>query len=241
MNKLLTFEGGQPLVTGDLDFLQQCYSGVLEALGKALSQDVDCVLHGLEDDGTGQYSAGAVYIGGEVLLVPSPVNIGKAAYLCFRQTEKEERVFADSRSHKVYRVVEPYPANTTEGAYKYMESGKFTRLADVLSGEAYRKNLTGVTYGEDVLKGYVYYYGETVGGATKIRFHAAKLHDTDDNLIFSYDVGTCDLIGIDADYETNKVFTLRCVNGECRIYNADGTAHRGKFLIKDAILIDKYA
>lgn len=235
MNKLLTFEGGQPLVTGDLDFLQQCYAGVLEALGKALSQDVDCVLYGIEDDGTGQYSAGAVCIGGEVLLVPSPVNIGTARYLCFRQTDKEEREFADNQSHKVYRVVEPYAANTTEGAYKYMEISKLTRLADVLSGEAFWKKMDSAVFPEGVSGHVEFRSTESDGSDTQIRITAYKPANGN-NLLFNYSSIPGSYIGITADPNYRRFYTITANNGECRICDATGSGYNGDAYIRNAVI-----
>ena len=110
MNKLLTFEGGQPFTIEDLDFLQESLIGAIEAMAKSLAGDIDCILYGVRD--TSGYT-GAVYIGGNIYVLTKTITGGTGKrYLCIRQTETEQRTFRDSVSRNIYLVDDAYMSET---------------------------------------------------------------------------------------------------------------------------------
>ena len=53
MNRLLTYEGGQPLTTGDFGFLQDCYTEAIGSLVQGVTNGKDCVLYGIESEKEG--------------------------------------------------------------------------------------------------------------------------------------------------------------------------------------------
>lgn len=110
MNKLLTFEGGQPFTIEDLSFLQESFIGAIESMAKSLAGSIDCILYGVRD--TSGYT-GAVYIGGNIYVLTKSITGGTGArYLCIRQTETEQRTFRDSVSRNIYLVDDAYMSET---------------------------------------------------------------------------------------------------------------------------------
>ena len=110
MNKLLTFEGGQPFTIEDLSFLQENFIGAIESMAKSLAGSIDCILYGVRD--TSGYT-GAVYIGGNIYVLTKTIAGGTGKrYLCIRQTETEQRTFRDSVSRNIYLVDDAYMSET---------------------------------------------------------------------------------------------------------------------------------
>lgn len=111
MNKLLTFEGGQPFTIEDLAFLQDSFIKSIESVVKALAGNVDCILTGIIDDNP--YYSGSVYIGGNIYILTQQISGGSGKkYLCIKQTESGQRLFRDSTTHNVYLVDDAYMSET---------------------------------------------------------------------------------------------------------------------------------
>lgn len=139
MNKLLTFEGGQPFTTGDLEFIQTCYGEAIEAICKALTgADVTkAVLWGIKYDGkiqAGHATQGALMVDGEVLFVDTALSGTSERYLCFRAVDSEQRTLNNGQQVNVYRKYEAYLSASTEGAYKYIDLTDTDMLYDILRG-----------------------------------------------------------------------------------------------------------
>lgn len=234
MNKLLTFEGGQPFTTGDLDFLQQCYAGALKALCRSLSAGTDCILHGILSDGQpfgGSISPGAVCIDGEVLFV-TEAKSGTGKYLCFRTSTSEEREFYDAQSHRIYQTAEAYISSVTEGAYKHMDLTQAKMLPDILSGEAFWMDNTAVTFPSGVTG--------RVESNERLKYHRITLSKSagEDNLLFNYPSTSAHnpLTGLAVDTDTNKAYAVKMSIGACRVYNADGTPYNGTLSFTNVII-----
>lgn len=111
MNKLLTFEGGQPFTIEDLAFLQDSFIKSIESVVKALAGNMDCILTGIVDENPGYM--GSVYIGGNIYILAQQISGGSGKkYLCIKQTESGQRLFRDSTTHNVYLVDDAYMSET---------------------------------------------------------------------------------------------------------------------------------
>ena len=111
MNRLLTFEGGQPFTTQDIAFLQDNFNSAMSSLISSLSFGQDCIITGIREEGynTNAYP-GAVYIKGNIYVLPNetPNVSGTSYYLCIRQEEQEKRLFRDASEHNVYLIDNAY-------------------------------------------------------------------------------------------------------------------------------------
>lgn len=225
MNRLLTYEGGQPLTTGDFDFLQECYAQAIENLAQGITNGQDCVLHGIEyeQEGfvSGHVNKGSVCLSGEILVVPEALDVSGARYLCFRQVESESREFRDAQTHKVYLRHEAYLASNAEGAYKYLDLTKAKRLTDVLSGEA----LWGVSEMRTFTSGaYGSINERRMNGQFDIRVTASK-NTSVDNVLYTYATTRLPIpkVGIAVNGKNNRIIVVLDLLGTCKLFNADGT------------------
>lgn len=80
MKKLVLHTGGHPIVNQDLDHLQNAYLDGLKAIASAFNKGGNCILSGVEDNGT-NISAGWVYYGGEIYEVKTQVTPSGTLYL----------------------------------------------------------------------------------------------------------------------------------------------------------------
>lgn len=241
MNKLLTFEGGQPFTTGDIDFLQECYSEAIGAIGKGLCQMnvTKAVLWGIASGGTiraGEVEEGAVLADGEVLFVTTKLTGTSERYLCFRAVDSEERTMNNGTQQKVYRKYDAYLSSDTDGAYKYIdltdtdylenilrgskdwELSTLVELASSVSGEVYKKNQSGEYWIKRIVK-----------------------PSSSDNLLFTYPFTGAEMDALTAisvnqsGVNKKKVLVIYVTAGECRVYNADGTAYNDSLTITNVI------
>ena len=108
MNKLLTFEGGQPFTIEDLSFLQSSFIDAMNNIVASLAGNVSCILTGIKDGYT-SVVPGSVYIGGNIYVLTKSVSGGGSKYyLCINQKETEQRMFRDSSTRNVYLVDDAY-------------------------------------------------------------------------------------------------------------------------------------
>lgn len=239
MNKLLTYGGGQPITTGDFEFLQECYTEAIGNLMQGVAGGKDCVLYGIETekDGftPGYVAKGAVCLDGEILAVAEALSVSGARYLCFRQVESEAREFKDSQTHKVHLRCEAYLANNADGAYKYIEITKAKRLADVLSGEVLW-NVSEVRIPANGVTGSI--EERQMKGRREIRITLSKSTSVD-NVLYNFPTTrlTDTYTGIAVDKLSNKaVVLIDDINGTCRLYNVDGTEYVDRVDLKNIIL-----
>lgn len=128
MNKLLTFEGGQPFTIEDLNFIQGNFIKSVESIVKALAGNIDCVLTGMMGD---SWNIESVYIGGNVYILANPITeSGGKKYLCIKQTEDGQRLFRDSINHNVYLVDDAYMSDFESDICLNMNAAK--TLSDIL-------------------------------------------------------------------------------------------------------------
>ena len=144
MNKLLTFEGGQPFTIEDLAFLQECFIKSIESVVKALAGNVDCILTGIIDDNP--YYSGSGYIGGIIYILTQHISGGSGKnYLCIKQTESGQRQFRDSTTHNVYLVDDAYMSETPSDVCIDITTAK--TLSDILVNGLWEEvmDVTGAT------------------------------------------------------------------------------------------------
>lgn len=245
MNKLLTFEGGQPLTTGDLEFLQACYADALEALGKGLCSlhVTKAVLWGIASGGyvhAGAAEVGAVLVEGEVLFVTSKLTGSSERYLCFRAVDSEERTMNNGTQQKVYRKYEAYLSTETDGAYKYIDLTDTDLLENIIRGSKDWQPGTYISMASSV-SGEVLTKASSYKSASEYWIKTLSKPSSSDNLLFSYP-----FTGAERDYATtiavnksgsneNIALVISVGGGECRVYNVDGTAYNGAVTISNVI------
>lgn len=113
MNKLLTYQGSQPVYLGDIDFMQNAASAGFLMLAKAISglgsDTMNAILQGVEitrvSASQTHVSAGVVVLNGEVLPVEeATINVSWRAPLYFHidSVLSSERTFKDGSTHKCH-------------------------------------------------------------------------------------------------------------------------------------------
>lgn len=238
MNKLLTFEGGQPFTTGDLDYIQTCYGEAIEAIGKALTgADVTkAVLWGIKYDGkiqAGHATQGAVIVDGEVLFVPSDLTGTSERYLCFRAVDSEQRTLNNGHQVNVYRKYEAYLSASTDGAYKYIDLTDTDTLYEILRGS------------RDWVSNALYTFASGASGeflennrAAEWLIKSATRSSSSDNLLLSKPGSPLpnSWSGIGADTLSNKSIVFIFDGIAVRTYNVDGTAYNGSLTVSNVYI-----
>lgn len=234
MDKLLTFSGGQPLTTGDLEFLQQCYTDILEAIGIAIN--TDCILWGT-GIGNSYVAAGCVIAGNAILPFPS-VPRTTERYLCFRKELQEEREFADGQLHKVREVIVPYVSDSTSGAYRYFDLERNVRFRDVLTGDAYWRDFS-VTIRE-IQEGTTVEKLEFNNQTHEVRMSVSRtegsscvLFEINDNIYL--DINSR-YLGLAYDFNTNKPYIVTVKRKDFCVYNMDGSEYTGTLSLTNTLL-----
>ena len=148
MNKLLTFEGGQPFTTQDVSFLQDNFNSAITNLINSLCSGLDCILTGIINGPGDRYNPnvsalpGSLFIKGNIYVLTKdiPKSSETSYYLCIRQIEQEKRIFRDSSEHNVYLVDDAYMSETPTEISLDLRSAK--KMEDILlSGEGKFENL----------------------------------------------------------------------------------------------------
>lgn len=238
MNKLLTFEGGQPFTTGDLDYIQTCYGEAIEAIGKSLTgADVTkAVLWGIEYDGkiqAGHATQGAVMVDGEVLFVESDLTGTSERYLCFRAVDSEQRTLNNGQQVNVYRKYEAYLSASTDGAYKYIDLTDTDTLYDILRGSRDWVSNEAFTFVSGAS-------GEFLSNTRTDEWliKSATRSSASDNLLLSQPGRPLSLFwsGIGADTVSNKAIVFMFDGIAVRTYNVDGTEYTGSLTVSNVYI-----
>ena len=227
MNRIKTFEGGQPFTTGDLDFLQDSIKDVINALIAALSTSQDCILTGILEEGSRSSAVpGALYIKGNIYILKNntPAVSGTSYHLCIRQDESGSRFFRDGQEHKVYIVDNSYMSDipsetsvdlrtvTTIHEELILKNGMFYDL-----GVSFPANVTGnIRHVKSGMR--------SVDGNMIVNI--MKSVETDTNVLWSN--GNRDVYMYSAIVvQDRKVYIVEGNIMEGRIYNLDGTEYNG--------------
>lgn len=113
MNKLLTYQGAQPVYLGDIDFMQDAAVAGFKMLAKTLMDDgsdnLNAILQGVEisklSSSQTHVSSGIVVINGELLPVSEAtisVNWNSPLYLHVESVLSSERTFKNGQTHKCH-------------------------------------------------------------------------------------------------------------------------------------------
>ena len=225
MNKLLTFEGGQPFTIEDLNFLQESFIGAVESMAKSLAGRIDCILYGVQ----GPEYTGAVYIGGNIYVLTKPITGGTGKkYLCIRQTETEQRTFRDSVGRNIYLVDDAYMSEMASEIS--IDVRTVPTLSEVVvNGKGLWESIGPLSEGEgEVL------VPKDAGIATRASMivNIVKTAANDSNILWSTafrDPTTFRGITVFG----NKAFVVVGARGEGRVYNMDGSEYKGAITINN--------
>lgn len=236
MNRLLTFEGGQPFTTQDIAFLQDNFNSAMYSLVSSLSFGQDCIITGIREEGykTNAYP-GAVYIKGNIYVLPNetPKVSGTSYYLCIRQEEQEKRLFRDASEHNVYLIDNAYMSESPSEISVDMRSVN-TIPEILLSGKGLFEDL-GATFPSGTTGTIL----EKVNFDTPIDFGMIvsidKSNETTDNTL--WDTPMRDPISYSAIvvYQT-KAYIIIGSRGGGSAYNLDGTPYNGPIVFDNVKL-----
>ena len=217
MNKLFTFEGGQPFTIEDLAFLQDSFIKSIESVVKSLAGNVDCILTGIIDNNP--YYSGSVYIGGNIYILTQQISGGSGKkYLCIKQTESGQRLFRDSTTHNVYLVDDAYMSETPSDVCIDITTAK--TLSDILVNGLWEEiiDVTGATISRP---------RPNTGLAVKDSILVSvNKKATDSNLLWNSVYRSPDIYAGLVVY-TEKLFIVIGSKTEGRVYNVDGSAYNG--------------
>lgn len=128
IQKLMTYDGGQPLYASDLAFMQDAFLKTVNEFSKGFGDTY--ILYGTVDESRENCIAGAVVISGEIYSVPSELGAIGQNKLCFRYADTDERTFYDASQKKVKRTCEAYLSTDTSGAVAYIDLTTAVRIDD---------------------------------------------------------------------------------------------------------------
>lgn len=241
MNKLLTFEGGQPFTTQDIAFLQDNFYSAITNLIDSLCSGIDCILTGIisgdSRDSNSKISAipGSVFIKGNIYVLTKdiPKSSEKSYYLCIRQLEQEKRQFRDSSEHNVYLVDDAYMSDSPSDISLDLRYAFL--LEDVLVRGEGKYNSVEATF-PDGVTGDVYSITKASIYTNKtLSVTINKTKDSNDNVLCNFTgVGYKNYVGI-AIYD-DKVFTVRSGGQTLQVFTYDGTPYNGRISLTNVKL-----
>lgn len=167
MNKLLTYQGAQPVYLGDIDFMQNAASSGFLMLAKALTgvsgDTQNAILQGVEitriSSEQTHVSAGVVLLNGELLPVEeATINVSWRAPLYFHidSVLSSERTFKDGSSHKCHDTRSAYINGASSDG---IALDNVPRIAHVLENHVYEATTVSgnVTEGRLVIKNGIWF------------------------------------------------------------------------------------
>ena len=126
IQRLMTYDGGQPVYASDLAFMQDAFQKTVNELCRGFGDTY--ILYGAADESRANCIAGAVVIGGEIYSVPPELGALGQNMLCFRYADTDERTFYDASQKKVKRACEAYLSTDTSGAVAYIDLKTAVRI-----------------------------------------------------------------------------------------------------------------
>lgn len=192
IQKLMTYDGGQPLYASDLAFMQDAFLKTVNEFSKGFGDTY--ILYGTVDESRENCIAGAVVISGEIYSVPSELGAIGQNKLCFRYADTDERTFYDASQKKVKRTCEAYLSTDTSGAVAYIDLTTAVRIDDGMKGKL--KTLEDRITALESAGSYLPRYYESTDSRTQtsairssISFTFSGMNATDDDvLVFSADL-----------------------------------------------------
>ena len=244
MNKLLTFEGGQPFTTQDVAFLQDNFNLAITNLINSLCSGLDCIITGIVSGTGDRYNPnvsampGSVFINGNIYVLTKEVQKSseQSYYLCIKQIEQEKRMFRDSSEHNVYLVDDAYMSDSPSDISLDLRSAK--KIEDILvNGEGKFETVnvefpSGVS-GEvlEIKEGKRYMDYEMI-----VSINKSSISGENNNILWTHSRGgrAGVLSGIAIDENKLYVIVVDSVKG-C-IYNIDGSEYNGAITFYDVKL-----
>lgn len=228
MNKLLTFEGGQPFTIEDLSFLQESFANSIESIVKSLVGSVDCILTGI----TGLLTSanpGAVFIGGNIYILKNSVSGGGSKYyLCIKQVETGLRTFRDSTPRNIYLVDDAYMSEIPSAVSLDLRTAK-TLSEIVVNGKGLWESIGPLDTGE----GEVLVPKDTgIDTRASMIVNIVKTAANDTNELWST------LFRDPNEYSGitifgNKAYIVVGSRTRGRVYNIDGSEYKGAITINN--------
>lgn len=231
MNKLLTFEGGQPFTIEDLSFLQSNFIDAMNNIVASLAGNVNCILTGIKESNTSA-KPGAIYIDGNIYMLTKYVSGGGSKYyLCINQKETEQRMFRDSVSHNVYLVDDAYMSDAPSAVSIDMRTT--VTLSEIVVegrglwtsiGPEFEPNTSGDVFVADIDK--------TIKPKSSMLVNIVKSSANNSNQLWSTnfrdpnEYRSMVVSGINA-------YILIASKNEGRVYNIDGTPYNGPIIINN--------
>lgn len=126
IQRLMTYDGGQPVYASDLAFMQDAFQKTVNELCRGFGDTY--ILYGAADESRTNCIAGAVVISGEIYSIPSELGAIGQNMLCFRHADSDERTFYDASQKKVKRTCEAYLSTDTSGAVAYIDLKTAVRI-----------------------------------------------------------------------------------------------------------------
>ena len=231
MNKLLTFEGGQPFTIEDLSFLQSSFIDAMNSMVASLAGNMSCILTGIKDSNT-SVVPGAVYIDGNIYILTKSIYGGASNYyLCINQKETEQRMFRDSSTHNVYLVDDAYMSNAPSEVSIDMRTA--CTLSEIVVngkglwvsiGPEFDDNISGDVLIPDTTK--------TINPKSSMLIDIVKSSGSNSNVLWTTafrhpnECRGMVVSGINA-------YILVASKNEGRVYNIDGTPYNGPIIISN--------
>lgn len=236
MNRLLTYEGGQPFTTQDIAFLQDSFNSAMSSLISSLCFGKDCILTGIRQIGyTTKAFPGAVYIKGSIYVLSNeiPKVSDTSYYLCIRQSEQEKRIFRDASEHNVYLIDNAYMSESpSEVCIDLRIVSKITDI--LLLGESQFKDL-GANFPEGVNGNILVRSDFDSPLDTKFIVSVEKKNETTDNQLWKTAFRDPLVYSAFVVY-AGKAFFITGGRGGGEIYNLDGTPYYGPVFLENVKL-----
>lgn len=141
-------------------------------------------------------------------------------------------MFADSLSHEVQEVMEPYLSNEIGGSYKYIDLNAACHLVDVITGDAFWEK-ADISLGAGTTVAEV----ETNKRTGIIRINKLSWTKNSDYHLFSIQNGeNLKINGIGVTDTTNNIISMVSLAGAIFALNPDGTSYDKGFTIRNVIL-----
>lgn len=231
MNRILTFEGGQPFTIEDLAFLQRNMLNAVQSVVKSLVGNLDCLLTEIRISNTA-IKPGALYIGGEIyILTKELTGEGDQYYLCINPKETEERTFRDSTTHNVHLIDDAYLSASASAISVDLRS-LYTLKEIVVDGMGGWESFGATVYGTgDVLQRSLEFDNVNPGVLVNI----TKDSDTGSNVLWESafrDPSTYSGIVV----SDHRAFVIEGNKKEGRVYNMDGSEYTGPIYINNLVL-----
>ena len=232
MNRILTFEGGQPFTIEDLAFLQGNMLDAVKAVVKSLVGNLDCILTGIRRTNT-SIDPGALYIGGEIYILTKGITgEGYQYYLCMDPKETEERTFRDSTTHNVHLVDDAY-LSASASAISVDLRNLYTLKEIAVDGMGGWESFGANVYGTGDVYRRKNKEQDSLGKALLVNI--TKSETTESNVLWdSLFTDTFYYSGIVVSL--HKAYIIEGDQNEGRVYNMDGSEYTGPIYINNLVL-----